>query len=81
MLETCVRFLGWENPLGEIPHQFYDLEKSTDCIVHGVTKSRTRLSDFHNLNSTIKSISNPQPMTHNHSALLTWLHEDLVYKY
>ena len=24
-----------------------DLESSVDCIVHGVTKSRTRLSDFH----------------------------------
>ena len=23
------------------------LENSMDCVVHGVTKSRTRLSDFH----------------------------------
>ena len=35
MWETWVRALGWEDPL-EIP-----------CIVHGVTKSQTRLSDFH----------------------------------
>ena len=27
--------------------QYSDLENSRDCIVHGVTKSRTRLSDFH----------------------------------
>ena len=28
-------------------HQYSDLENAMDCIVHGVTKSRTRLSDFH----------------------------------
>ena len=27
--------------------QYSGLENSTDCIVHGVTKSRKRLSDFH----------------------------------
>ena len=29
------------------PLQYSDLENSMDCIVHGVTKSRTQLSDFH----------------------------------
>ena len=29
------------------PFQHSDLENSMDCIVHGVTKSRTWLSDFH----------------------------------
>ena len=29
------------------PLQHSGLETSMDCIVHGVTKSRTRLSDFH----------------------------------
>ena len=29
------------------PLQYSDLENSMDCIVHGVTKSRTWLSDFH----------------------------------
>ena len=29
------------------PLQFSGLEISTDCIVHGVTISRTRLTDFH----------------------------------
>ena len=27
--------------------QYSGLENSMDCIVHGVVKSRTRLSDFH----------------------------------
>ena len=29
------------------PLQYSGLENSVDCIVHGVTKSRIRLSDFH----------------------------------
>ena len=29
------------------PLQYSDLENSMDCIVHGVAKSPTRLSDFH----------------------------------
>ena len=29
------------------PLQYSGLENSMDCIVHGVTKSPTRLSDFH----------------------------------
>ena len=29
------------------PLQYSGLENSMDCIVHGVTKSRTRLSDSH----------------------------------
>ena len=29
------------------PFQYSGLENSMDCIVHGVTKSRTQLSDFH----------------------------------
>ena len=29
------------------PLQYSVLENSMDCIVHGVTKSRTRLSNFH----------------------------------
>ena len=38
--ETPVQFLGWEDPLEK------SLENSMDCIVHGVTKSRTLLSNF-----------------------------------
>ena len=33
------------------PLQYSGLEDSIDCIVHGVTESRTRLSHFHFLNS------------------------------
>ena len=29
------------------PRQYSGLENSMDCIVHGVAKSWTRLSDFH----------------------------------
>ena len=29
------------------PLQYSGLENSMDCVVHGVTKSWTRLSDFH----------------------------------
>ena len=29
------------------PLQYSGLENFTDCIVHGVTKSQTRLSDYH----------------------------------
>ena len=31
------------------PLQYSGLENSMDCIVHGVAKSQTRLSDFHSL--------------------------------
>ena len=31
----------------DYPLQYPGLENSMDCIVHGVAKSRTRLSDFH----------------------------------
>ena len=45
MQETWVRPLGWEDPLEKgkgYPLQYSGLEKSTDCIVHGVAKSWTR---------------------------------------
>jgi len=45
---------GFSPWVGEIPgegnsypHQYFGLENSMDCILHGVTKSQTRLSDFH----------------------------------
>ena len=47
--ETWVRSLGWEYSLEKgkaTALQYYGLEDSMDCIVHGVAKSRTRLSDF-----------------------------------
>ena len=41
--------LGRKFPGGgnSYPLQYSGLENSMDCIVHGVTKSQTRLSDFH----------------------------------
>ena len=46
--------VGWIPGLGrsseegnDYPLQYSDLENSKDCIVHRVTKSRTRLSGFH----------------------------------
>ena len=53
MQETWVRFLGREDPLekGKATHSsiLSGLENSMDCIVHGVTKSWTRLNDLHAL--------------------------------
>ena len=48
MRETWVRSLGWEDPLekGKVTHTSI-LENSMGYIFHGVTKSRTRLNDFH----------------------------------
>ena len=49
MWEIWVRSLGWEDPFGEgkgYPLQYSGLENSKDCIVHGVSKSWTQLSDF-----------------------------------
>ena len=31
------------------PLQYSGLENSTDCIVHGIIKSQTQLSDFHTI--------------------------------
>ena len=39
------------------PLQYSGLENSTDCIVHGVTKSWTRLSDFHYFLSFLSKMS------------------------
>ena len=50
MQETWVRSLDWEDPLEKekaYPFQYSGLENSMDCIIHGVTKSWTQLSDFH----------------------------------
>ena len=46
---TWVRSLGWERSPGGgkgYPLQYFGLENSMDCIVHGFAKSQTRLSDF-----------------------------------
>ena len=47
MLETWVWSLGWEDPLEKGKAQYSGLENCMDCIVHGIAKSRTWLSNFH----------------------------------
>ena len=52
MWETWVWSLAWEDPLekGKATHSsILGLENSMDCVVHGVTRSQTQLSDFHSL--------------------------------
>ena len=38
------------------PLQYSGLENSMDCIVHGVAKSQTRLSDFHFTSPLVKCL-------------------------
>ena len=54
LVKNLPAMLGLTAGLGRSPRegkgyllQYSDLENSMDCIVHGVVKSRTRLSDFH----------------------------------
>ena len=50
MRETWVQSPGWEDSPGEGKGyllQSSGLENSMGCIVHGITKSWTQLSDFH----------------------------------
>ena len=50
MWKPWVQSPGWEDSPGEergYPLQYSGLENSVDCIVHGVTKSWTWLSDSH----------------------------------
>ena len=46
--------LGRSSGVGKgYPLQYSGLENSMDYIVHGVAKSRTRLSDFHSLTHSL----------------------------
>ena len=50
MQETWVQSLVLGRSPGEgkgYPLQYFGLESSMDCVVHGVTKSQTRLNNFH----------------------------------
>ena len=42
-----ISVLGRSPGEGKGPHQYSGLENSMDCIVYGVAKSQTRLSDSH----------------------------------
>ena len=49
MQDTCVRSLGWKDYPEDgkgFPFQYSGLENSMNCIVHGVAKGWTQLSDF-----------------------------------
>ena len=58
-----VRFLGWEDPLEEemaTHSSIFGLENPMDrgawrATVHGITKSQTRLKDFHFQEQGIRS--------------------------
>ena len=52
MRETWFQSLGWEDALEKGKATHSSIQSSRDCIVHGVAKSQTQLSDFH------KSIKN-----------------------
>ena len=45
--ETWGRSLGWEDPLEKRVVTHSSILACMACIVHGVTKSQTQLSDFH----------------------------------
>ena len=62
MKETWVRSLSWEDPLEKGKHllQYSGMGNSMDCKVHGVAKSRTRLSDFRFPYYLYSPISQPQ---------------------
>ena len=44
----------------DYPLQYSGIENSLDCIVHGVTKSRIQLNDFHSLR--FQSLSQEDPL-------------------
>ena len=45
------------------PLQYSGLENSMDCIVHGITKSWTQLSDFHSLTCLLRNLYAGQEAT------------------
>ena len=66
MRETWVRSLGWEDPLekGKATHSSILAWRIPWTTVHGVIKSRTRLSDFHFPSWTslpLPTLSHPSP--------------------
>ena len=70
MWETWVRSLGQEDPLqkGMAAHSsilawIISGTEEPEGLVHGVTKSRTRLSNQHNdNNNTVQIMTNPQEL-------------------
>ena len=51
--------MDWKDSPGEgnsYPLQYSGLENSMDCVVHGVTKSQIRLSNFHSFMESRKMV-------------------------
>ena len=72
MQETWVQSLGWEDSPGEGKGyllQYSGLENSIDCVVHGVAKSQTQLSDFHFQSGYTQ---NSEKAMAPHSSTLAW---------
>ena len=59
------------------PLQYSGLENSMDCMVHGVTKSQTRLSDFHFMITPPHHYHNEKPGF----PLVSYLFSSLYYQY
>ena len=59
------------------PLQYSGLENSKDCIVHGVTKSWTQLSDFHFHIYTMEYYSAIKRNT-SESVLVRWMNPETV---
>ena len=73
--ESWVRTLGWEDPLEKGKAyllQYSGLENSMDCIVHEITKSWTRLSDFHSHYNTGNNFSSVQLLSHVQLFVTPW---------
>ena len=65
---------GMERSPGEekgYPLQYSGLENSMDCIVHGVAKNWTQLSNFHLHFFSLLSLRPPSPSHHTHTQTLT----------
>ena len=63
---------GWEDSPGEGKGyllQYSGLENSIDCVVHGVAKSQTQLSDFHFQSGYTQ---NSEKAMAPHSSTLAW---------
>ena len=58
------------------PLQYSGLENSMDCIVHGVARSRTQLTDFHFCFSCNRGISPAQDCLKNKGPLLSLITEN-----
>ena len=72
MQKTWVGTPGWDDPLEKgkgYQLQYSGLENSMDCVIHGVAKTRTQLSDFHFHFTFLYHLSFQGSLRRNHSAM------------